>query len=97
MQKLGIPRQKIEIVVNRYIKGGASLHDVEKSLQKNIFWLFPNDFVEVIASINAGVPLVKSKSGAPFTKNIFEFIEKLTNPGKSESYRGIKGFLGKAI
>ena len=97
MQKLGIPPQKVEVVVNRFIKGGASLQDVEKSLQKRIFWFFPNDFDDVIVSINEGVPLVKGKPGTPFAKNVFEFVEKLKKPENFTSYRGAKSFLGKAI
>ncbi|HKI51619.1 MAG TPA: AAA family ATPase [Geothermobacteraceae bacterium] len=97
MQKLSIPPQRVEVIINRFIKGGASLHDVEKGLHKKIFWLFPNDFDDVIASINAGIPLVKSKPGAPFAKNMFEFVEKLKNPESFMSYRGAKGILGKAI
>jgi len=97
LEKLKIPPSKVEVVVNRFTKGGAPLQDVEKSLKKQIYWLFPNDFEEVIASINTGVPLVKSKPGAPFTKNLFEFIEKLTDPDHAARYRGAKGFLGKAI
>jgi len=85
------------VVINRFIKGGASLHDVEKGLLKKIFWLFPNDFDDVIASINAGVPLVKSKPGAPFAKNMFEFVEKMKNPECFSTYRGAKGMLGKAV
>jgi pilus assembly protein CpaE len=95
--KLGIPAQKIEIIVNRYTKGGASLPDVEKSLKKKIFWLFPNDFDDVIGSINGGVPLVKSNPGTPFARNVFEFTEKLKNPLSSTPYRGVRGFLGKKI
>jgi len=97
MQKLKIPPQKVEILVNRFTKGGASLQDVEKGLQKKVFWLFPNDFDEVITSINAGIPLVKSRPGAPFAKNMFEFVEKLKNPDSDAIYRGAKGILGKAI
>jgi len=95
--KLQIPATKVEVLVNRYSRGGASLHDVEKGLQKKIFWLFPNDFDDVIASINAGIPLVKSKPGAPFAKNMFEFVEKLKAPETFADYRGIKGLLGRAI
>ncbi|MEJ2201591.1 MAG: AAA family ATPase, partial [Desulfuromonadaceae bacterium] len=57
LQKMKIPEQKIAVVVNRFTKGGPPLHDVELSLQRKIYWFFPNDFEEVIASINSGVPL----------------------------------------
>jgi len=98
IQKLGIPAQKVEIVVNRYIKGSAiSLDEVEKTLHKKIFWLFPNDFDEIISSINRGIPLVKLRPSSPFSRNILEFAQKLNNPQSSENYRGIRGAFGKAI
>uniref|UniRef100_UPI00272E5D38 AAA family ATPase n=1 Tax=Geoalkalibacter sp. TaxID=3041440 RepID=UPI00272E5D38 len=97
MQKLRIAPDKVEILVNRFTKGGTPLQDVESILKKTVFWLFPNDFEDVIGSINAGIPLVKSKPGSPFAKNILEFIDKLQNPAGQPHYRGAKGFLGKAI
>jgi len=85
-------------VVNRYIKGSAiSLDEVEKTLHKKIFWLFPNDFDEIISSINRGIPLVKLRPSSPFSRNILEFAQKLNNPQSSENYRGIRGAFGKAI
>ncbi len=97
LQKLKIPPQKIEVVVNRFTKSGASLNDVEKNLHKKIFWLFPNEFEEVIASINAGIPLVKNRPSTIFARNVFEFVEKLKNPERYPTYRGAKGLLGKVI
>ena len=96
--KLGIVPEKIEVVVNRYLKGGAlSIEEVEKTLKKTIYWLCPNDFVDIVSSINHGEPLVEKQPGAPFSKNIIEFAEKLGNPRADASYRGIRGTFGKAI
>lgn len=97
MQKLSISPSKVEIAVNRFTKSGTPLVDMEKILKKDVYWLFPNDFEEVITSINTGVPLVKGKPGSSFAKNILEFIEKLQNSASHAGYRGARGFLGKAI
>jgi len=97
LQRLGISPEQVEVVVNRFIRGGAPLQTVEGSIRKKIFWLFPNDFTEVINSINEGIPLVKSKPGSPFSKSVVEFVEKLKNPEGFLNYRGAKGVLGKAI
>jgi pilus assembly protein CpaE len=98
MAKLGIGLEKIEVVVNRYLKGGAlSIEEVEKTLKKRIFWLFPNDFVDIVSSINQGEPLVAKQPGAPFAKNSTEFAEKLGNPCADACYRGIRGTFGKAL
>ena len=96
--KLGIEQKRIEVVVNRYHKSGAlSIEEVEKTLKKTIYWLFPNDFVDIVSSINQGEPIVEKQPGAPFAKNIIEFAEKLSNPRADASYRGIRGAFGKAI
>jgi pilus assembly protein CpaE len=98
VDKLGIGTEKVEVVVNRYLKGGAlSIEEVEKTLKKKIFWLYPNDFVDIVSSINQGEPLVEKQPGAPFAKNIIEFAEKLGNPCADSGYRGIRGTFGKVI
>ena len=97
MQKTGVSHRRIEIVVNRFVKGKANLNEIEKSINRSVFWLFPNDFDEIIGSINRGIPLVKYNPGANFSKNMMEFCRKLTNPQAMQDYRGMKGFLGRAI
>lgn len=98
LEKNGIPLEKVEVTANRFIKGGSlSLSEVEKTLNKRIFWLFPNDFKNVISSINKGIPLVKFNPSAPLSKNIVNFAEKLKAPLPSERFRGVRGTFGRAI
>lgn len=98
IKKLGISPQKVEFVVNRYTKGGTlSIEEVEKTLGKRIYWLFPNDFDDIVSSINRGSPLIVYNSQAPFSKNVFDFSKNLLNPQSSQGYRGIRGAFGKAI
>ncbi|ABA88994.1 Flp pilus polar localization response receiver ATPase TadZ, FlhG domain-containing [Syntrophotalea carbinolica DSM 2380] len=98
LQKLGIDDNHIEVVVNRFIKGGSlSLSDVEKNLGKKVFWLFPNDFKGVVASINKGEPLMSGHSGTPLAKNVGQFVEKVKSPEGKHTFRGIRGAFGKAI
>ncbi|NLC70385.1 MAG: response regulator/pilus assembly protein [Desulfuromonadaceae bacterium] len=98
LQKKGIDRQKIEVVVNRFLKGNAAtLDEIERTFKKKVFWLFPNDFDAAIESINRGVPLVKSHSGTVLAKNIIDFCRKLTDPAFDPAYRGFKGLFGKSL
>lgn len=98
IQKIGVSPTRINFVVNRYIKGSAlSIEELESTLNKAVFWLFPNDFSQVVSSINRGIPLVKFQPNAPFSKNICEFVEKMQNAEACGSYRGLKGAFGKAI
>jgi len=98
IQKLGISADKVEFVVNRFIKGSPlSVDAAEKNLGKSIFWLFPNDFENVISSINRGVPLVELNPKATLSKNMVEFAQKIQDPSRYVDYRGIRGVFGKAI
>lgn len=98
IQKIGVSPSRINFVVNRYIKGSTlSIEEVESTLNKSVFWLFPNDFSAVVSSINRGEPLVRLQSNAPFSRNVVEFVDKMQNAEAMGNYRGLKGTFGKAI
>lgn len=98
LEKHQVPSEKVQVIANRFIKGGAlSLAEVEKTLEKRVSWLFPNDFKSVISSINKGIPLLKFSPGCPLAKNLAGFAEKLTKPQAEEHFRGIRGTFGRAI
>lgn len=98
IRKFGISLDKIEIIINRFIKGGAlSLSEVEKNFDKPVYWLIPNDFSDIVSSINRGVPLIKLAPNSPFSKNVIEFIKKLQGIQNDLDFRGIRGTFGKAI
>lgn len=98
IRKFGISLDKIEIIINRFIKGGAlSLAEVEKNFDKPAYWLVPNDFADIVSSINRGVPLVKLASGTPFSKNIVGFVKKFQGILDDQNFRGVKGTFGKNI
>jgi len=98
IKKKGISPGKIEIAVNRFIKGkNLKISEIEESLKKRIYWFFPNDFDSTISSINIGVPLVKYQPKTVLAKNIQEFIRKLENPEDSGDYRGVKGLFGRTV
>lgn len=98
IEKLGIPGSRTSVVINRYIKGSTlTVDEVEKSLNRAVFWIFPNDFASIVSSINRGTPLVKLNSSAAFSRNLLDFIAKVQDPTINGDYRGIKGVFGKAI
>ena len=98
LEKLGITQSRIEVVINRYIKRSTlSIEEVEKSIKRPVFWAFPNDFVEIVSSINRGMPLVQKNASAVFSRNILDFVKKMQKPDVYRDYRGVKGVFGKAI
>lgn len=59
--KLGYPRQKIRIVVNRWSKQiDIDLRQVEKFLGEPVIGYVPSDYQVAVTSINLGQPLVQS-------------------------------------
>jgi Flp pilus assembly CpaE family ATPase len=59
--RLGYPREKIRVVVNRWSKNiDAELHKVEAHLGEQLIGLVPNDYRKVMDSINLGRPLVQN-------------------------------------
>lgn len=56
--KLGYDKDKVQIVINRFMENDEiSSDDVEKLLQKRIYWKIPNNYFAMMASINKGILL----------------------------------------
>jgi pilus assembly protein CpaE len=60
LRRSGVEANKINIVVNRYVKKGCDIEpdEVERALGLKISWMIPNDFKNAIAAINFGEPVV---------------------------------------
>lgn len=55
-EKLGYDDEKIQIVINRYMENDEiKADDVEKLLNKEIYWKIPNNYFSLMAAINKGV------------------------------------------
>lgn len=55
-QKLGYDSEKVQILVNRYMENDEiKADDVEKLLNKSIYWKIPNNYFTLMAAINKGV------------------------------------------
>ena len=66
---LGYEPQKIVTVVNRMDSASAiSLEKMENAIQKQINWVFPNDFINVTESANTGIPVQKLQPYAAISK-----------------------------
>jgi len=91
------PRDKVRVVINRHMKGGAITDaQIEKAIRKNIFWKVPNQYNEVIRAINNGDPLsVSPKSDLMISMT--EWTASLTGSqarGPKKQEKGMFGFLG---
>lgn len=98
IRKFGVAAEKIEIVLNRFIKDSVlSLGEIEKNFDKPVYWIAPNDFSDIVSSINRGIPLVKLTPSAPFSKNVMDFVRKIQNQHDEHNFRGIRNMFGKSL
>jgi pilus assembly protein CpaE len=93
---LGYNPNKIELIINRFEKGGdIGIADIQRSLGKTTVHTVANSFKRVAASINQGEPLMSSAPSNPVVRNLADFASSLCP--KPEERRGLFGrLLGRA-
>jgi len=100
LDRLGYPRAKIHVVVNRWSKNiDVELQKVESHLGEQFIGFVPNDYVKVMDSINLGRPHVQAEPSSKIALEIKRIASALaadhnntlsTQPRK-KSLRGIFG------
>ena len=76
---LGYPAEKIELIVNRFEKGGdIGLDSIQRSLGAVKLRTVPNSYKEVNTSINQGDALVEATRSNAVSKNLAEFALSLS-------------------
>jgi pilus assembly protein CpaE len=69
MRDAGFDREKVTIVVNRYLSSDAELlQHAEGLFQQKVGWLVPNDYPMASSSLNKGVPLTVHAPRAALTQ-----------------------------
>ena len=69
--RLGYPRKKLRIVVNRWSKQiDLDLRQVEKFLGEPVVGFIPSDYQTAVTSINLGQPLVKTDAACKISQEI---------------------------
>jgi len=78
LSQFQVAPEKIRVVVNRHLKKGAiSDAAIEKAIRKSIHWKVPNQYNEVMKTINTGDPLSLS-SGSEFMRSLSSWAESLS-------------------
>lgn len=76
MAKHGIASHKIMLLVNRYLpRADIKVEDAEKILGQKVFMTIPNEYSDVMDSINKGQPLVNLYPRSPVSKAISSIAE----------------------
>lgn len=83
-EKLGYDKEKIKIVVNRYMENDEIKEvDIEKVLSKDISWKIPNNYFAIMSAINKGIPV----SDVNDTTNVSQSYKKLAQQISDNLYR----------
>lgn len=78
--RLGYPRKKVRIVVNRWSKQiDLDLRQVEKFLGEPVIGFIPSDYQTAVTSINLGQPLVLSEPNSKIAVEIKRITRSLTS------------------
>jgi pilus assembly protein CpaE len=90
-------RPPLRLVVNRYVAGELiSLPEIADAVGLEIYQTVHNDFKSLLQSANEGKPVVLSRSGSPFAKDIRTLAGKITGVSVSDAPRR-KGLFGGLV
>jgi pilus assembly protein CpaE len=77
--RLGYPRNKVRIVVNRWSKQiDLDLRQVEKFLNEPVIGFVPSDYQTAVNSINLGTPLVQAEPSSKIAVEIRRIAEQIS-------------------
>lgn len=93
-ERLGYPRAKTHVVVNRWSKQiDVELEKVEEHLGERLIGLVPSDYRRVIDSINLGQPLVLADPGSKVSAAVRDIAAVLAERGAATPAARPKGVL----
>ncbi len=78
MEARGLGSDRVKLVINRYLpRADIQLKDAEKVLGIPVFQAIPNEYGDVVASINKGIPVVKLLPKSPVSRAIKGLAERV--------------------
>jgi pilus assembly protein CpaE len=85
LRSLDYPRERVRVIVNRHSKkgnnspkkGGVTDDQIERAIDKRIYWKVPNHYAEVMKAINTGAPASFSGS-SEFMFSLMRWADVLT-------------------
>jgi pilus assembly protein CpaE len=78
MDNKGLGGDRVKLVVNRYLpRSDINLKDAEKVLATTVYQAIPNEYADVVSSINKGMPVVKLLPRSAVSKAILELAGRV--------------------
>lgn len=99
LQHAGVPRDRIEIIINRAQANHARLtaEEVEKHLKQPVFGMIPNDYKRVTESRDLGHPIVHGAPNSPARLAIQQIAKKLVGANEDNSKQDRGGLFKKLL
>ncbi len=95
LSQVGIPREKIRVVLNRHHKKNVITDaQIERVIEQKIFWRVPNQYPQVVKTIHEGDPIAQLSS-SEVTRSLREWAESIGKKAGTETKkREAGGILG---
>lgn len=78
--RLGYEEEKTKVIVNRYMENDTiSIEDVEKALDKPIFWRIPNNYYTITTAISKGKPVSVINHDSNIAKSYRELATNISD------------------
>lgn len=77
---LEFPDEKVKVIVNRYLENDEiTVEDVEKALNKQVYWKVPNNYFTIMSSINKAIPVSEVNENSNITESFTMLASKMTD------------------
>ena len=78
-ENLEFPRNKTKVIINRYLENDEiTVEDVEKTLNKSVYWKIPNNYFTMMSSINKGIPVSEVNENSNISESYSQLASKIT-------------------
>lgn len=79
-ENLEFPESKIKVVINRYLENDEiTVEDVEKTLDKQVYWKVPNNYFTIMSSINKAIPVSEVNENSNITESFTMLASKMAD------------------
>jgi len=94
LQKRDIPRDKIQVVLNRHSKRNVVTDaQIERVIEQKIFWRIPNQYPQVVKTIHEGDPIAQLPN-SEVTRSLQQWAEVIGRKPGMEDKKKEGGILG---
>ena len=77
IQNLGYNQDQVRIIVTQKLKDPVSIKTAEKTINKGIFWIIPENLQIVCSAINKGEPILSSSEKCDISRSIRDLVKKI--------------------